>query len=167
MPIKRHETITFRTAWGACSIAWAVDGIVRVLLPGASKTTSSDRGDPPGFVKDAMRRIIAHLKGTPQDYLDLPVDLGGMGAFSRDALEAARTIPWGATTTYGELAALIGRPGAARAVGQAMARNPVPLVVPCHRVLASGGRLRGFSAPGGIAVKQRLLGMEGVRSVRE
>ncbi|MGD9805359.1 MAG: methylated-DNA--[protein]-cysteine S-methyltransferase, partial [Hyphomicrobiaceae bacterium] len=90
---------------------------------------------------------------------------GDRPQFHLDLYAEARRIPWGETVTYGDLARALGQPGAARAVGQAMGRNPVPIIMPCHRVLASGSALRGFSAPGGIATKQRLLELERANAV--
>ncbi|HZP27547.1 MAG TPA: MGMT family protein, partial [Acidimicrobiia bacterium] len=89
-------------------------------------------------------------------------DMHGIPRFHQRVYEAARAVPVGTTVTYGELAARVGSPASARAVGQAMAANPFPIVVPCHRVLSAGGRLGGFSATGGLATKRRMLAIEGV-----
>jgi methylated-DNA-[protein]-cysteine S-methyltransferase len=98
------------------------------------------------------------------DFSNVSLDLGGQDEFFRKIYAAARRLGWGQTTTYGSLAQELGAgPEAARDVGQAMARNPVPLIIPCHRVLAAGGKLGGFSAPGGSSTKQHMLEMEGVR----
>ena len=96
-----------------------------------------------------------------QDFRDVAVDLEGATSFFRQVYEATREIPAGETRTYGEIAKAVGRPSAAQEVGQAMAKNPVPIIVPCHRVSAAGGKLGGFSAPGGPAAKARLLALEG------
>lgn len=106
------------------------------------------------------RRLVDFARGVPQDFTDVELDLEPYAGFARDVLLACSRIPWGATRTYGELAALCGAPGAARAVGNVMASNRFPLVVPCHRVVAANGRLGGFSAPQGVAMKRRLLGLE-------
>jgi methylated-DNA-[protein]-cysteine S-methyltransferase len=116
----------------------------------------------PPRVASLLERLQRHWAGEPQRYDDVQVDVSGVPAFHRAVYAAARGLGVGQTCTYGELAARLGVPGAARAVGQALARNPLPLVVPCHRVLAAGGRPGGFSAPGGLATKVRLLGAEGV-----
>ena len=110
---------------------------------------------------DAAKRYFA---GEKMDFSELQLDLGGQGEFFRKIYAAARRVGWGHTTTYGALAKEVGvGPEAARDVGQAMAKNPVPLIIPCHRVLAAGGKLGGFSAPGGSATKERMLELEGVR----
>jgi methylated-DNA-[protein]-cysteine S-methyltransferase len=90
----------------------------------------------------------------------LPVDLSGLPPFTRRVLETLQTVPYGATITYGELAARVGNPGAARAVGRAMATNPLPIIIPCHRVIAVGGKLCGYSGGGGVNTKQWLLAFE-------
>ena len=110
-------------------------------------------------------RLQAYALGEPQDFGDLAVDLGPLSRFQRRVYRRCRRIPYGRTLTYGRLAVLAGSPRAARAVGSCMARNPVPLVVPCHRVVGSGGKLGGYSAPGGTRLKQRLLELE-VRGFR-
>ena len=104
--------------------------------------------------------IQAHLAGQPQDLRDLPLDFSGVQDFERRVYAAARALDPGQTCTYGEMAHAIGQPAALRAVGQALGHNPWPLVIPCHRVLAAGGRLGGFSAPGGSETKRRLLVLE-------
>ena len=122
-----------------------------------------EAGVPADRVEDAVARIRSHLAGTAADLRPVPVDFCGASAFVRAVYDAARGIPSGATVTYGALARSVGSPDAARAVGQAMARNPLPLIVPCHRVLASGAAIGGFSAHGGTLTKRRLLDLEGVR----
>jgi methylated-DNA-[protein]-cysteine S-methyltransferase len=111
---------------------------------------------------DDLRR---YASGEEVDFAAVVLDLAGTGPFDRAIYAAARAVGWGCTTTYGELARHAGAfaPEAAREVGQAMARNPVPIVIPCHRVLGSGNRIGGFSAPGGRPAKERLLALEGVR----
>ncbi|SNQ49469.1 Methylated-DNA/protein-cysteine methyltransferase [Frankia canadensis] len=118
-------------------------------------------GGPPAEVAEAIARMIGLLDGVPDDLADVRVDLTGVPAFHRRVYEVARAIPPGRTLTYGEVAAQLGIPGAAQAVGRALGRNPVPIVVPCHRVLAAGGAMGGFSAPGGIGTKRRMLVIEG------
>jgi methylated-DNA-[protein]-cysteine S-methyltransferase len=102
------------------------------------------------------------MAGERIDFSAIMLDLAGVGPFHRGIYEALRRVGWGETTTYGALARQIGDPGASRAVGQAMGRNPIPVIIPCHRVLASGGKPGGFSAFGGAVTKQRLLALEGV-----
>lgn len=108
----------------------------------------------------ALQRYLA---GTREDFSDIAVDLAGIGPFHAKVYAALRTVGWGEVTSYGALARAVGEPDAARAIGQAMGQNPVPVVIPCHRVLAAGGKVGGFSAPGGAATKRRLLALEGVR----
>ena len=110
--------------------------------------------------------MTALLDGEPVDLSDLMLDLESLPPFQRRVCEAARAIPVGATLTYGEIATRIGEPGAARAVGQALGANPFPIIVPCHRVLAAGGKPGGFSAPGGVTTKLRLLATEGASMFR-
>jgi methylated-DNA-[protein]-cysteine S-methyltransferase len=117
---------------------------------------------PPRAVEQAIGRIQSYLAGERVDFAGVALDLTGMGAFHRKIYEAARRIRWGQTATYGELAQQAGAPGAARAVGQALGRNPLPIIIPCHRILAAGGKVGGFSAFGGPSTKQRLLALEGV-----
>ncbi|MEA3017446.1 MAG: methylated-DNA-[protein]-cysteine S-methyltransferase [Sphingomonadales bacterium] len=126
-------------------------------FPGASE------GDPPPFVADAMTLIGRLLRGEKVDLAGVPVEPEGASELERKVYEAARRIPCGEVRTYGEIARAVGAPGAAQAVGAALGRNPVPIVVPCHRVLASGGRSGGFSAPGGVDTKFRMLEIENAR----
>jgi methylated-DNA-[protein]-cysteine S-methyltransferase len=118
---------------------------------------------PPPRIAGIIKKVQKHLHGDVQDFLDIVVDLEAMGPFARQVYEAVRKIPAGRTMTYGELAAEMNRPTASRAVGQALGRNPIPLIVPCHRVLASGNGLRGFSAHGGVETKARMLEIEGAK----
>jgi methylated-DNA-[protein]-cysteine S-methyltransferase len=94
------------------------------------------------------------------DFIDIALDFAGIGDFEARAYIALRQTGWGEATSYGALAKVLGEPGAARAVGAAMGRNPWPLIVPCHRVLAASGRIGGFSAPGGTGTKRRMLQLE-------
>jgi methylated-DNA-[protein]-cysteine S-methyltransferase len=110
--------------------------------------------------QDLVERLQAYASGTFDDFLDIAVDSGPVTIFQRRVLDRTRRVPFGATTTYGQLAAEVGCPGAARAVGRTMATNRVPLVIPCHRVVAANGSLCGFSAQGGVRTKQRLLELE-------
>ena len=107
-----------------------------------------------------VQDLCAYASGKPVDFRDTPIDLHRRTEFQQRVLEACRSIPWGQTWTYAQLAAAAGYPGAARAVGQCMAANPIPLVIPCHRVVASDGRLTGYSGPGGVRTKLRLLRLE-------
>ncbi len=153
---------TFDTPLGLCSIGWNEDRVTRLTLRAAVPSG----GEPvPAFVRELARRVQAHLGGAPDDFGDVALDLAACPPFHARVYEALRRVAPGTTTTYGELADRLGAPKAARAVGQAVARNPWLLLVPCHRVLAASGRLGGFSATGGVATKRRLLALEGVVSV--
>ena len=114
------------------------------------------------MVRHAIEEVERHLSGLRPDFSSVELDLTGVGSFERDVYAAARSIAWGRTASYGELAALVGRPSEAREVGQALARNPIAIIIPCHRVLAKGNRIGGFSAHGGTITKERLLALEGV-----
>jgi methylated-DNA-[protein]-cysteine S-methyltransferase len=122
----------------------------------SAETTARDEQ----LVEDVVARLVRYADGEPVDFSDVPVSLDHLSAFQRRVVKSCRAIHCGQRRTYGELAAAAGSPGAARAVGQVMAGNRTPLVVPCHRVVASGGGLGGFSAPQGLAMKRRLLALE-------
>lgn len=133
----------------------------------ASRCAGAAESTPPLAVQRAIDAIVALLRGDQPDLSFIALDLDGVPPFERRAYEAVRAIPPGSTKTYGEIAAMLGEPGAARAVGQAMGHNPVPVIVPCHRVLATGGGLGGFSAGGGVTTKLRMLGIEGADAARQ
>jgi methylated-DNA-[protein]-cysteine S-methyltransferase len=128
---------------------------IRRALPDAAETA------PPPEVERAIAAIRRLLAGEPEDLADVVVDLDDVPDFHRRVYDVARTIPPGETRSYGDIARALGEPGAAQAVGRALGGNPVPIVVPCHRVLAADGSLHGFSAPGGIDTKRRMLEVEG------
>jgi methylated-DNA-[protein]-cysteine S-methyltransferase len=168
----------FDTAIGACGIAWCGDVLIAVQLPETTREGTLRRmgrslpgreglaeceGDPPAFVREAIRRIQGLLAGERDDLRDLPLDFSGVPEFHRRVYELARAIPPGEVLTYGEVARRLGDAGAARAVGQALGHNPFAPVVPCHRVLAAGGRSGGFSAEGGTHTKLRMLEIERTR----
>lgn len=167
---ERQFTV-FDTAIGRCAVAWGRGGIVGVQLPEGSERATRARiakrfpdareGAPPPAVKRAIRDMAALLDGKQADLTKIALDMDGVPEFHRRVYQAARTIPAGATLSYGEVAKRVGAPGAARAVGQALGRNPFAIVVPCHRVLAAGGKLGGFSADGGTSTKARMLEIEG------
>jgi len=162
----------FDTVLGTCAIAWSPRGISRIVLPEATRARTERRmrallgggveAKPPRSVADAARRVARHVAGRPQSFGDVELDMSGNAPFSRKVYRALRRVPAGKTVTYAELAKSAGSPGAARAVGRAMAKNPFPIVVPCHRVLAASGKVGGFSAFGGAKTKRRLLSCEGV-----
>ena len=160
----------FETDFGRCAIAWSDGGIVRVRLPEGDERHGARRledlgareAEPPSFAADAIGHIAAHLGGDLREFLGVPLDLSSVGDFPRRVYAVARTIPAGRTATYGEIAERAGAPGEARAVGRALGANPIPLIIPCHRVVDASGGLRGFSAPGGTLTKGKLLALEGV-----
>ena len=115
----------------------------------------------PGFVRDAIEGIVAVMAGEPRDLRAIVLDEQGVDDFRRAVYAATRDIPAGTTRSYGEVARAIGRADGARDVGAALSRNPFPVIVPCHRVVAANGALTGFSAPGGLATKRRMLELEG------
>ena len=161
----------FETAIGACGIAWRHEAIVGLQLPEATRSAAYARlrrrypdlaqAEPPPAIAAAIGRVTAFLAGAGDDFADLPLDLGAAGEFDRAVYRETRAIPAGSTSTYGAIAARLGDPSHARAVGQALGRNPWPIVVPCHRVTGADGKVGGFSAPGGRATKLRLLEIEG------
>ena len=175
--MKEIHYYVFDTDLGACGIAWTVPeqhnynpDVVFLQLPDMDATeeriavsTGGRRSDsPPPFITGIAERIREHLNGKAQDFTDISVNVEGMGHFTQQVLAACRKIPAGKTMSYSELAQAIQRPKAARAVGQALARNPIPLIIPCHRVLTRAGRAGGYSAPGGVETKKRILAREGV-----
>jgi len=162
----------FDTAIGRCAAAWTDRGLLWVQLPEASEEAARRRllrkfprateQRPRGDAKVAIDAMRAHLAGRLDPLLHIVFDDAGLPAFHRRVYEALRRVRPGETVGYGELAALAGSPAAARAVGQAVGKNPVPIVVPCHRVLAAGGKPGGFSAHGGVDTKRTMLAIEGV-----
>jgi methylated-DNA-[protein]-cysteine S-methyltransferase len=170
--MPRAAYALFATAVGRCAIAWTEAGVCGVQLPAADEADTGLRlvrrcgaalREPPPRVRRAIERIVSLLSGAADDLADIPLDWTGVPRFERRVYEEARRIPPGRTATYGEIAAALGEPGDARAVGRALGRNPYPLIVPCHRVLAAGGGYGGFSAPGGVTTKLRLLDIERAR----
>jgi methylated-DNA-[protein]-cysteine S-methyltransferase len=166
-----HGFAIFDTAIGRCGIAWGGGRVVSVQLPEASELATRARlvrrfpgaveGPPPRYVARAIDGIVALLRGDAVDLSSVALDMEGVPPFHRRVYEATRAIPRGSTLSYGEIADRINAPGAARAVGQALGRNPFPILVPCHRVLAAGGRTGGFTATGGVSTKLRMLAIEG------
>lgn len=166
----------FETVIGSCAIAWRrchEHGHFTVTwfqLPERTAAITESRiaersggrkaANPPSQISALIEKICKHLAGELQDFRDVPIDLSAAAPFARHVLELARQIPAGQTVTYGELAKSAGRPDAARAVGRIMGSNPVPLLIPCHRVVAAGGRSGGFSAYGGRMTKAELLAIE-------
>ncbi len=163
------HTHVFTTAFGKCGLAWTPRGICGVQLPEASEDRLVARlaalgepaGEVPAHVQQAVSRMQRHLEGEPDRFGGVKLDTSACSPFARKAYARARKVGPGRTITYARLAEACGSPGGARAAGRAMATNPIPLVVPCHRVMAADGGLGGFSAHGGICTKLRLLTIEG------
>jgi methylated-DNA-[protein]-cysteine S-methyltransferase len=156
--------ITFDTELGRCAVRWTEAGISGVLLPkagGRPGRALEEGAAVPRFVAEAIDGMRAVMAGHARDLRDVPLDERGIDEFRRAVYAATRDIPAGTTRSYGEVAKAIGRPDGARDVGTALARNPFPIVVPCHRVVAANGALTGFSAPGGLDTKRRMLELEG------
>lgn len=169
-----HEPIRhclFDCALGLTGIAWSPRGVTRLQLPEKDHSSterrlaarsSSTAAEPPALIAEAIRQLQSYFTGAPVELDAIALDLDGVGTFHRVIYARTRRLRWGETATYGEIARQAGAPGAARAVGHAMARNRIPVIIPCHRVLASGDKMGGFSAYGGVITKQRLLELEGV-----
>jgi methylated-DNA-[protein]-cysteine S-methyltransferase len=164
----------FPTALGHAAIAWGGGGVSGVWLPEpdaaaarrrvARRLPSAREAVPPVEIREAISRITELLAGAPADLTGVALDLERVPEFHRRVYAVARTVRAGETTTYGEIAARLGDRSLARDVGRALGANPFPLVVPCHRVLAANGKAGGFSAPGGVSTKLRLLEIEGARA---
>jgi methylated-DNA-[protein]-cysteine S-methyltransferase len=161
----------FDTPIGVCGIEWGPRGINGLQLPMGSDEKTRTRirqrhGDigeaaPTKEVQRAIDRIVELLAGKPDDLRDIALDLDGVPDFNRGVYDIARTIPPGQTMTYGDIAKRLGGVELSRDVGQALGRNPCPIVVPCHRVLAAGQKPGGFSAKGGVSTKLKMLAIEG------
>ena len=172
-PMTDQGFALFDTAIGRCGIAWTARGVVAVNLPEADERRTRSRlmrrcpqareQAPPPAVARAIDGIVALLRGEAADLTAVALDLAAVPAFNAQVYAIARTIPPGRTMTYGDIAKRLRLSSdmPARDVGQAMGQNPFPLIVPCHRVVAAGGRSGGFSANGGVVTKLRLLAIEG------
>jgi O-6-methylguanine DNA methyltransferase len=162
----------FETAIGRCGIAWTAKGVAGLQLPEENEAATTDRlhrrfpafveSVPAGPALGAIDAVVKLMAGEEVDLGSVPLDFDGVPQFHRQVYEVLRKVNRGTTVTYGELAAMAGSPGAARAVGTALRRNPLAVLVPCHRVVAAGGKLGGFSAAGGPCTKTRMLAIEGV-----
>jgi methylated-DNA-[protein]-cysteine S-methyltransferase len=161
------------TVIGFMGIAWSEKGLIRLCLPERNHEAverrlmrhpgvSASTVQPP-WVVGLIASIKAYAAGEDVDFSGVPVDLDGIDDFRLAIYDAARKLGYGETITYGELAKRAGQPGLPRETGAALGANPVPLVIPCHRILAAGGKIGGFSAPGGSVTKEKMLAMEGVR----
>jgi methylated-DNA-[protein]-cysteine S-methyltransferase len=156
-----------RPLWSACLpktpigplwVAVSTQGLARVMI--GAELASSAEGRPPEVLAEALSQLKEYFQRR-REVFDLPIDWLGLAPFSLRALQAALKIPYGQVRTYAQIAEQIGSPSASRAVGGAMAANPMPIVVPCHRVMGSDGKLHGYAAPNGIETKAFLLRLEG------
>ena len=163
---KRAKYVIFRTGWGYFGLAGTESALFRTCLPEPKrgKIEAQLLRDLPGarfdrtFFRPLQRQIVAYYEGSRVNFgPEIPVSLDGFRPFGVSVLTKCRQLQFGQTISYAGLAAKAGRPAAFRAVGGALARNPMPLIIPCHRVLRADGGLGGFSAPGGTAVKKRML----------
>jgi len=164
MDTKTGTIVAFDTPLGVCAVRWTEAGIASVRLPSAGTASLprlADADDVPDSIRSAIDGIVAVMGGGSLDLRFVGLDEQGIDAFRREVYAATRAIPPGSTVTYGDIAREIGRPDGARDVGAALASNPFPIVVPCHRVVGANGKLTGFSAPGGLATKRRMLELEG------
>ncbi len=163
----------FETAVGFCAIAWSDTGVTCFRLPSQTAEAAERlllrsmpqvlRATPPAPITEVVTAVRRYFEGEKIDFSKVVLDIDGQDLFFVRIYEALRKVAWGQTTTYGALARELGAgPQAARDVGHAMAKNPVPLITPCHRVLAAGGKIGGFSAPGGSTAKERMLALEGI-----
>lgn len=156
----------FDTAIGWFALGWTEAGISRVFLPGAEPEWLRERlGAQHGIEDDAgqgavVARIVAYAEGGEDAFQDLALDLSAVPELNRRIYEHIRRLGWGETTTYGAIARWLGDVAMSRTVGTAMGQNPIPLIVPCHRVLAADGRTGGFSSPGGVRAKMEMLALE-------
>ena len=166
---KVIKYVIFKTKWGCFGLAGTKSALCRTHLPGPEPKKIEARllKNLPGaqfdetFFKILQKQIVAYFEGSCVNFSpDIPVVLDGFAVFSRKVLTACREIEFGQRITYSGLAKKAGRPAASRAVGNALAKNPLPLIIPCHRMLRTDGRMGGFSAPGGIPFKKRLLTLE-------
>ncbi len=162
----------FDTSFGRCGIGWGEKGISHFQLPSADSDADDARlreltgtagpGTPPPVIAKAIADLVAYFDGVAKDFSSFPVDLSSVEPFHARVLAAARKVGWGEISSYGALAREVADDVAvSRAVGQAMGRNPIPVIIPCHRILTADGRIGGFSAPGGTITKTRLLELEG------
>ncbi len=161
----------FSTAIGPCGIAWSEEGLTRFQLPERDDAALLQRmanadawaGTLPSPIANAVAELERYFHGENINFSALQLDLRACSSFYKVVYAATRSLRWGSVATYGEIARSVGSPGAARAVGHALSRNPIAIIIPCHRILAAGGKIGRFSAYGGACAKARLLEIEGVR----
>lgn len=155
---------SFTTPLGTCAIAWSGHHVTSFSLPDPDRGAAPPGEPPPPWVATVIDRVMRHCSGDLQDFSDVPFAFDQLASFHRAVLVATLAVKPGHTDTYGGIAEAIGQPASAsRAVGAALGANPWPLLIPCHRILAAGGKMTGFSGPGGVATKARLLALEGAQ----
>lgn len=167
----------FATPIGGCGIVWSDRGVVGLQLPERCERATQARvlrrfpsareNLPPVQVQAVIDSVVALLAGKPQAFDHVTLDLDGIAEFNRRVYQVARGIPPGVTLSYAAVAERLGDRGLARDVAQALSENPVPIIVPCHRVVAADGKVGGFSAPGGVRTKLRLLSIEGAQTAAQ
>ena len=172
-----YAVALFDTAIGRCGLAWSARGLIGVQLPERTPHATrirlmrhcptAEEAEPPKHIQRAIDDIAALLRGEKKNLRAIPLDMSRVATFNARVYQTTRAIPPGVTRTYGEVARAIGEPDGARAVGQALGRNPFPIVVPCHRVVGVDGKLVGFSATGGIATKLKMLRIEGWKAEQQ
>lgn len=167
------DTHVFPSQLSWMALAWTERGLARFTfghpsaaaaiasLEADAEWTTSRQGELPEWVADLARRLTSYAAGSNEQFDDIPLDLSRLTAFQQKVVAKCRRISRGKTRSYGEIAAAVGAPGAARAVGSVMANNRFPIIIPCHRVVGAGGSLGGFSAPDGLDMKRRMLALEG------
>jgi methylated-DNA-[protein]-cysteine S-methyltransferase len=173
--MKTYGLAVFATAMGHCGIVWSDSGVAGVQLPESTAAATRQRLErrfpsateaaPPPEIERAIDAVRALLRGEHSDISAVALDLDAKPEFERSVYEIARTIPPGETLTYGDIAKRLGIPRDAREVGRALGDNPIPIIVPCHRVVAADGRMHGFSGTGGVKTKLKLLEIEGYERV--
>jgi methylated-DNA-[protein]-cysteine S-methyltransferase len=177
--MSTHRFALFDTPIGTCGLTWNAAGVTGLQLPESTAEATRARvrrrwpgveevAAPPPEMQRVIERVLTLLRGETAEaetLADIPLDLTAVPDFHRRVYEVARTIPPGRTMTYGEIAKRLDAPHESREVGQALGRNPVAIIVPCHRVLGADGKMGGFSANGGVATKRRILEIEGADAI--
>ncbi len=167
MQIESMPRATFPTALGTCALSWSETGLTGFELPEVP-VRGDDAASPPAAIAVLIARVQRHFTGELQDFSDLRYDFGRVPEFPREVYHATLAVKAGSTASYGDIAAVLGyAPGMSRAVGTALGANPWPLLVPCHRIVSADGKMTGFSGPGGVKTKLRLLALEGAQLFAE
>lgn len=169
---QQTEFALFDTRFGPAGLSWTAIGVSGARIPGEDNDSmraaylqsgAAENHQPPASVAEAISLLNRYFDGEEVDLTGIRLDMSFASAAMLPIYEHARTLRWGEMTTYGDIAKATGQPGAAQLVGQAMGTNRIPIIIPCHRVVAASGKLGGFSAPGGVKTKAKLLQMENAR----